>query len=85
MERTRMDENFNSIGKKPTPLSFDSKINEKCAKCQNDIVYRRSSYFGIKTYYKICNFCGYYQVIPKEVWKEVINRTKPVKPQERAE
>ncbi|PIS30118.1 MAG: hypothetical protein COT43_02395 [Candidatus Marinimicrobia bacterium CG08_land_8_20_14_0_20_45_22] len=80
-----MDENFNSIGKKPTPLPFDSKINEKCAKCQNDIVYRRSSYFGIKTYYKICNFCGYYQVIPKEVWKEVINRTKPVKPQERAE
>lgn len=85
MERSKMDENYNSLGKRPTPLPFDNKISEKCEKCQNDIVYRRSSYFGNKTYYKICNACGSYQVIPKEVWKDTINRTKPTKPQERAE
>lgn len=74
-----MEDNFNIVGKKTGPQPYDSRIKEMCEKCQNDLVYRRSSFFGNKTYYKICNTCGWYQVLSKDVWKERINRTKPSK------
>lgn len=78
-----MSEKFNSKKKKGNGMPHDSKINELCLKCSGDVVYRKSSYFGKKVYYKVCNNCGWYQVIPKEEWTDKIfgvDKTEAVKP-----
>ncbi|HOO14150.1 MAG TPA: hypothetical protein PLC51_05730 [Candidatus Marinimicrobia bacterium] len=83
-----MSDNFNNSGKKGNAQPYDSKINEQCPKCSGNIVYRKSTYFGNKVYYKVCNNCGWYITLPKEVWKDIISVSlKPAKatPTESAE
>lgn len=67
-----MTEKFNSSKKKSNKQPYDSKIDEKCAKCSGDIVYRKNSYFGTKTYFKICNSCGWYELLDSESWSKAI-------------
>ncbi len=66
-----MTDKYNA-SKKKTKLPYDSKIDEKCQKCSGNIVYRRSSYFGKKTYFKICNNCGWYELMDAESWARAI-------------
>jgi len=83
-----MSDNFNNSGKKGSAQPYDSKINEPCPKCSGTIVYRKNTFFGNKVYYKVCNNCGWYATLSKEVWKDVISASiKPTKatPAESAE
>jgi len=76
-----MGDSFNSAGKKNNAQPYDSRIDEKCEKCSGIVVYRKNSYFGNKVYYKVCNNCGWYRVIPKEEWKEIVAAAlKPNRP-----
>ncbi|HDP68269.1 MAG TPA: hypothetical protein ENN20_07180 [Candidatus Marinimicrobia bacterium] len=72
-----MTDKFN-ISKKKTKLPFDAKIDEKCEKCSGNIVYRSSSYFGKKTYFKICNGCGWYELLDAESWKQAITENSQI-------
>jgi len=72
-----MTDKFNISKKKSNTQPYDSRITEHCEKCSAEIVYRRSSYFGKTTYYKICNSCGWYQMLDRETWRNVVNRIDP--------
>ena len=67
-----MTNKFNSNKAKLNSQPYDSKINEPCDKCGSEIVYRKSSFFSKKIYYKVCNSCGWYQVIPKADWIDIV-------------
>ncbi|RKY60596.1 MAG: hypothetical protein DRP96_05525 [Candidatus Neomarinimicrobiota bacterium] len=71
-----MTDKFNVRKKKTSKQPYDSKIDEKCQKCSGDIVYRNSSYFSHKVYYKICNGCGWYQLLDPQEWRQTIAREK---------
>jgi hypothetical protein len=72
-----MTDNFNVSKKKSSRQPYDAKIVEKCEKCSGDIVYRKNSYFGKKTYFKICNSCGWYELMDTESWRDKITVTSP--------
>ena len=67
-----MAEKFNASKKKSNKQPYDSKIEEKCENCSGNVVYRKNSYFGRKTYFKICNSCGWYQMVDFQTWNAVI-------------
>jgi hypothetical protein len=67
-----MTDKFNASRKKSNRQPYDSKIVEKCEKCSGDIVYRKNSYFGQKTYFRICNSCGWYELLDSEAWRNKI-------------
>ena len=67
-----MTDKFNSNKRKGGSKPYDSKIHELCLKCSGDVLYRKSSYFSNKVYYKVCSNCGWYQVMPKEEWADKI-------------
>jgi len=69
-----MSEISNNAGKKNTAQCYDSRIDEKCVKCSGDLVYRKHAYFGNKVYYKVCNKCGWYMILEKEAWKEIVTK-----------
>lgn len=71
-----MTDKFNAIKKKNTAQPHDAKISEKCEKCSDEVVYRNSSYFGKRLYYKICNSCGWYRLMDRNEWREVVARSK---------
>lgn len=71
-----MTEKFNASKKKSNKQPYDSKIDEKCEKCSGEIVYRRNSYFGKKTYFKICNNCGWYELMDSASWEKAIAGNK---------
>ena len=71
-----MTEKFNASKKKSKKQTYDSKIDEKCEKCSNEIVYRKNSYFGKKAYFKICNNCGWYELLDSESWGKAIAGNK---------
>ncbi|MBN2601090.1 MAG: hypothetical protein JXR87_03755 [Candidatus Marinimicrobia bacterium] len=73
-----MTEKFNASKKKSNKQPYDSKIDEKCEKCSSEIVYRKNSYFGQKTYFKICNNCGWYELLDSESWAKAIAGSKAV-------
>ena len=69
-----MASKFNSNRQKTSTQPYDSRISEPCAQCSGDIIYRKSSYFGNKVYYKVCKNCGWYKVLPREEWLDVVHR-----------
>ncbi|MBU4444404.1 hypothetical protein KJ656_04890 [bacterium] len=69
-----MTDKFNVSKKKTHAQPYDTKISEKCNKCSGEVVYRRKSYFGKKTYFRICNSCGWYELMDRESWNSVINK-----------
>ncbi|MBU0711077.1 hypothetical protein KJ762_15695 [bacterium] len=73
-----MTEKFNASKKKSNKQPYDSKIDEKCENCSSEIVYRKNSYFGKKTYFKICNNCGWYELLDSESWGKAIAGNKIV-------
>ncbi len=62
--------NYSKRSKKPQP--YDHKLAEPCPSCSGKMVYRKRSYFGQTTYYKVCNQCGLYQVLDEALWKEIV-------------
>ncbi|HDN58563.1 MAG TPA: hypothetical protein ENF20_01240 [Candidatus Marinimicrobia bacterium] len=61
--------------KKTSGRSYDSKTSEVCAVCSGTVVYRKSSYFGHKIYYKVCNNCGWYETMDRDTWVEKVFAT----------
>ena len=72
-----MTDKFNASKKKSSRQPYDSRIIEKCEKCSGDIVYRKNSYFGQKTYFKICNSCGWYELVDTEEWRKIVSASGP--------
>ncbi len=68
-----MTDKFNVSKKKKHAQPYDTKISEKCKKCSGEVVYRRKSYFGKKTYFRICNSCGWYELMDRESWSNIVN------------
>ncbi|MBO8130620.1 MAG: hypothetical protein H0Z29_03760 [Candidatus Marinimicrobia bacterium] len=59
-------------GKKSSGRPYDAHSAEDCPECSGKVVYRRSSYFGNKIYYKVCNNCGWYKVMDRDSWMEAV-------------
>jgi hypothetical protein len=76
-----MSANDNS-DKKNNLKNQNTNAGEVCAKCSGKIVYRKSSYFGNKVYYKVCNECGWYELLEFEEWEKGAFESKKNKEKE---
>ncbi len=65
--------------KRMHPQPYDRKLSEPCKRCNDVMVYRRSSYFGHKVYYKICNNCGFYLRVDDDEWREKVSNASEKK------
>ena len=77
-----MADKFNYSRKNKKPQPYDRKLTEPCPSCSGNMVYRKKSYFGQTTYYKVCNQCGLYQVLEEAVWKEIVTNASQTRTQD---
>jgi hypothetical protein len=77
-----MSEKINGNKIKASPKPYDHRISETCEKCTGTMVFRKSSFFGKKIYYKVCNNCGSYILIDRESWKELVAIAMAPRPKE---